>query len=75
MPLYDFKCEQCEKTFELLVKISSTPVCPACGGALVKLLSRIAPAGQTARIISSAREQAKREGHFSNYSKAEKKRL
>ncbi|HEY3301050.1 MAG TPA: zinc ribbon domain-containing protein [Methylophilaceae bacterium] len=75
MPLYDFHCKQCDKTFELLAKASSTPVCPECGGSLEKQVSRIAPAGQSAGIIASARARASREGHFSNYSKAEKKRL
>lgn len=75
MPLYDFHCATCHKTFELLAKVSSTPACPECGGSLEKQVSRIAPASQTAGIIANARAQANREGHFSNYSKAEKKRL
>ncbi len=75
MPLYDFHCDKCNKTFELLTKASSTPVCPECGGVIEKQISRIAPAGKTAGILASARAQASKEGHFSNYSKAEKKGL
>jgi len=75
MPLFDFHCAKCDKTFELLTKLSQVPVCPDCGGAMEKQLSRIAPAGKAAGIIASARAQANKEGHFSNFSAAEKKRL
>ncbi|MGZ8270929.1 MAG: FmdB family zinc ribbon protein [Methylophilus sp.] len=75
MPLYDFYCKPCNKTFELLTKVSSTPVCPECGGEIEKQVSRIAPAGKTAGILANARAKASKEGHFSNYSKAEKKGL
>lgn len=76
MPLYDFKCCQCGKTQELLLKLSaSVPACPLCGGILQKQLSKPAEPGKTAGIISSARAQANREGHFSNYSAAERKKL
>ncbi|HAF00123.1 MAG TPA: FmdB family transcriptional regulator [Methylophilaceae bacterium] len=75
MPLYDFYCKSCNKTFELLAKVSSTPACPECGGEIEKQVSRIAPAGKTAGIVARARAQASKEGHFSNYSKAEKKGL
>ncbi len=75
MPLFDFHCPTCDKTFELLVKASDTPVCPECGGHVEKCLSRPAAPGQSAGIIASARAQAKREGHFSNYSAAERKRI
>ena len=30
MPIYDFRCNDCNKTFELLVKTSTVPACPAC---------------------------------------------
>jgi putative FmdB family regulatory protein len=33
MPLYDFKCRQCGKKFEELVKLGETPECPKCGAA------------------------------------------
>ncbi len=74
MPLYDYKCPRCDKTYELLVKLSSTPVCPDCGGAIEKLLSKPAAPGQSAGIIASARAQAAKEGHFSNYKPSERPR-
>ncbi|QSA99234.1 zinc ribbon domain-containing protein [Methylococcus sp. EFPC2] len=75
MPLYDYRCPDCDKTFELLVKISDTPVCPSCGGQhLEKLVSKPAPAGKTAGILASARSQAAKEGHFSNYKASERPR-
>jgi len=75
MPIYDYRCKDCDKTFELLVRSSSVPVCPACGSQqLEKLLSRPAAPGQTAGIISQARSQAAHEGHFSNYKASERPR-
>ena len=39
MPIFDFHCESCDQTFELLVR-NEAPVCPHCGGQrLEKLLS------------------------------------
>jgi hypothetical protein len=46
--------------------------CPACGSADVeKQVSAPAPQGQITGLISRARTQAAREGHFSNYKKSE----
>ena len=41
MPIYEYKCEACGKRMEKLQKISDPPCkkCPACGGALKKLIS------------------------------------
>jgi putative FmdB family regulatory protein len=75
MPIFDFRCRNCEKTFELLVRGSTEPVCPSCGGnALEKQVSLTAPQGQTAGIVARARAQAAREGHFSNYKTSERPR-
>lgn len=30
MPLYEFLCARCSKTFEELVYGTATPVCPSC---------------------------------------------
>jgi putative FmdB family regulatory protein len=40
MPIYEYRCQQCSHTFELLVRDDGTARCPHCGStALVKLLS------------------------------------
>jgi putative FmdB family regulatory protein len=33
MPIYDFECRKCGKTFEELVRLGETPACPECGAA------------------------------------------
>ncbi|WP_172327717.1 zinc ribbon domain-containing protein [Mangrovicoccus sp. HB161399] len=76
MPYYSYRCSQCETAFEELVPLgaASPPPCPECGSAEVKQqLSRVAPPGKAKGIIASARKQAAKEGHFSNYSKSERK--
>jgi len=73
MPIYDYRCRACERHFELLVRATTPLVCPGCGSsALDKQLSRLAPPGKTAGLVAGARAQAAREGHFSNYSAAER---
>ena len=68
MPLYDFRCPKCAATVELLVRSDAQPPCPACGASpMEKLVSKPAAPGQSAELVRSARAQAKREGHFSNY--------
>ena len=46
MPLFEYRCEQCEKKFALLEGMTAEKakrVCPRCGGKkLTKLISRIA---------------------------------
>jgi putative FmdB family regulatory protein len=46
MPLYEYRCESCGHTFEIIQRFSDPPVemCPVCAGAVQKLLS--APAIQ-----------------------------
>lgn len=41
MPLYEYQCETCQKVTERIQKFSDPPLdaCPACGGAVRKLLS------------------------------------
>ena len=75
MPIYDYRCLDCHKTCELLVKLSTVPNCPSCGSVnLEKLVTAPAAPGQSAGMVSRARAQAGREGHFSNYRAAEKPR-
>ena len=41
MPTYEYKCEECEKVFDVLQKLNSDPVetCIDCGGKVEKLIS------------------------------------
>lgn len=76
MPIYDYHCHQCGKDFELLINRSTVPACPECGSqSLEKRLSRPAPQDRTADLLSRARTQAAREGHFSHYAPSERPRL
>lgn len=76
MPLYDFRCTACQQRFELLVRGSTEPTCPHCASpALERQVSLTAPQGTSAGIIAAGRRAAGREGHFSNYSKAERAKI
>jgi putative FmdB family regulatory protein len=75
MPIFDFYCKKCDRTFELLVRGSVTLACPECGSEDVeKQVSRPAAPGKTAGLLASGRAQAAREGHFSNYAPSERPR-
>jgi putative FmdB family regulatory protein len=72
MPIYDYRCKDCDKIFEQLTRASTVPLCPACGSRqLEKLVSAPTAPGQTAGIIAQARSLAAREGHFSHYKASE----
>ncbi|HVR52935.1 MAG TPA: zinc ribbon domain-containing protein [Pseudorhodoferax sp.] len=76
MPLYDFQCDGCGQRFELLVRGGGAPACPHCGStSLSKQVSAPVPPGRSKAIIASNRRAAAREGHFSNFSVAEKAKL
>lgn len=76
MPLFDFHCRDCDKTTELLVRASDAPSCPACGSShLEKLVSLPAAPGKSKAIIRRARAAAAGEGHFSNFSAGERKKI
>ncbi len=71
MPLYSYHCKECDRDIELLVGVAVTPVCPTCGSErLERLMSRPAPQGKSAGIAKSARAQAARAGHLSNFSRS-----
>lgn len=73
MPIYDYRCATCGQGCELLVRSSTVPTCPHCAGtALERQVSLTAPQGTSKGIIASARRAAAQEGHFSNYSAAER---
>jgi len=76
MPLYDYRCPACQAEFELLVRAGTLPTCPHCGATeLERAVSRIAPAGKIEAIRASNRRLAARQGHFSNFSAAERAKL
>lgn len=75
MPLYSYHCAECDKDVELLISSSDTPACPACRSQnLERLVSRTAPEGRSRNLVKSARAQAAREGHLSNFSRSERRR-
>ncbi|MFM8316118.1 MAG: FmdB family zinc ribbon protein [Deltaproteobacteria bacterium] len=41
MPMYEYRCESCAKTFEVIQKFSDGPLsdCPECGKPVGKLMS------------------------------------
>jgi len=51
MPIYEYRCQECDGTFELLVRDGGPVHCPDCGSASVdKLLSvPYVSSGRTAR--------------------------
>ncbi len=60
MPIYDFKCLDCEEQFEALVLKGGTPACPACQSArLEQLVSLFSVDSATIRQgnIQQARKQ------------------
>ena len=42
MPIYEYECTKCGKTFEIFQKIADEPLteCRVCGGPLTKLISQ-----------------------------------
>ncbi|MCX7973065.1 MAG: zinc ribbon domain-containing protein [Candidatus Aminicenantes bacterium] len=44
MPLYEYRCEDCDSLFEVLQRLNEDPlkICPKCGGQLKKLISQSA---------------------------------
>lgn len=76
MPIYEYQCQDCQQTFELLVRSSTVPACKACGSThLQKLVSLTAPQGATAGLLNASRAKAAREGHFSNYKASERPKI
>jgi len=43
MPFYDYQCEKCKETFEVLQKVSDTPLteCEKCKGPLNKMMNNM----------------------------------
>jgi putative FmdB family regulatory protein len=47
MPLYEYRCDRCDRVFEVLVRRpgDAEVTCSECGGPVEKLLSRFAVSG------------------------------
>lgn len=76
MPLFDFHCQECDAVSELLIRNGDASICPKCGSTrMEKLLAVPAAPGKSKAIIASARAAANKEGHFSNFSASERKKL
>lgn len=76
MPMYEYRCQACQAEFEILVRSSTVPACTQCGStALARVVSRLAPAGKIEAIRQSNRRHAAAQGHFSNFSPAERAKL
>ncbi|PPD46671.1 MAG: FmdB family transcriptional regulator [Methylocystis sp.] len=74
MPLYAYRCDACEAEFELLVRSSDTPECPACKSQkLTQQVARICKEIKYPAIAKSWRRAAAAGGDLSNFSKAERK--
>ncbi len=41
MPIYEYKCEKCNRHHEIMQKITDKPfsICPSCGGTMKKMIS------------------------------------
>ena len=66
MPLYEYRCTGCDSQFELLIRGSAVPACPACGStSLERLLSMFAVSSEgtqsRSRQTFGARQRAKSE--------------
>jgi putative FmdB family regulatory protein len=71
MPLYDYTCDECGQTFELLVGSATVAVCPHCGSNRLQQLigAPIAP-GKSAAIMAAGRARAANAGHATNYKRS-----
>jgi len=47
MPIFEYRCDDCQKEFEALVRASSQPVCPHCGGTRLSKLLSVFATGQS----------------------------
>ena len=55
MPLFEYRCMDCNRTFESFVTSQRTPECPGCHGAnLAKLLSSPGVVGQSTGRLQAA---------------------
>ncbi|MFQ5965679.1 MAG: zinc ribbon domain-containing protein [Candidatus Scalinduaceae bacterium] len=53
MPLYEYKCKKCDKSFEILQRNNEKAVCPNCGGTSLNKLFSVFASGSTSDSSSS----------------------
>ena len=71
MPFYEYKCDECSRTFELLVMSTTVPRCSSCGSmALQQLISAPAAPGKSDGIMARCRARAEKEGHLCNFKRS-----
>jgi putative FmdB family regulatory protein len=71
MPLFDYHCQKCSRSFELLVRSSTPPACPHCGSKRLEQLIGVPVApGRSAAIMAAGRARATRAGHATNYKRS-----
>jgi putative FmdB family regulatory protein len=71
MPLYEYTCDECGRTFELLVRSDGTAACPHCGSLrLQQLISAPSAPGKSAAIMKAGRAHAARAGYATNYKRS-----
>lgn len=74
IPLYDFSCKACGNAFEALVRGSSAPVCPGCGGTdLVRQVSvpTVHSDGTHRRALKAAKKRDARQADVRNRAQRE----
>ena len=70
MPLFAYSCQYCGAEFELLVRASDIPACPACGGdELQQQIARISSVIKHKALAKAGGAAAARQGHLSNFTK------
>lgn len=65
MPIYEYRCKECEREFEALVLKNVEPACPSCGSRdLERLFSLPAVQSSSTRALSmkAARKREKARG-------------
>jgi putative FmdB family regulatory protein len=61
MPLFEYKCAECEAEFELLIRGDGSPVCPYCNS--LKLFKKAVPSRVS--VIFNGTGWGKKEGNGS----------
>ena len=62
MPIYEYECTNCGKTFEIFQKIGDDPLtkCRECGGVLTKLISQCSFHLKGTGLVCNGLQEARR---------------